>query len=84
MPKNVCIICSRGEFRGGGGGGGPGFRQTSFGSKFHFYGIFWINLNYHIKPKCSHPYFLPYISLQQVNFVFYECVKIANCVCKVG
>ena len=29
MPKNVCIICSRGEFRGGGGGGGGSGVQTN-------------------------------------------------------
>ena len=43
-----------------------GFRgsvEHPFDSKFHFHRKFWINLEYHIYAKYSHPCSLPYTSL---------------------
>ena len=49
-----------------------------FDSKFHFRGVFWMNLGYRIYPKYPHPLLFTLnicTSLQQVNFITYEYVS---------
>ena len=55
------------------GGGG---NLTPFNLKISFLVKIWINLEYRIYPKFSHPlrFTLYFTSLQQVQFITYECV----------